>query len=270
MRSNQFAKPTAPTDDKIVETNPEITHTSSPISLICSCTHTHNFHKAHIHTTYTHSPSKRAYQSFRHYYNTMSHHPPQNMRLLNQASAELESIRCVPTGSAALYFPRAARALLHTLPGNAQCMDCSAPHPTWASVTYGVLLCLNCSGKHRSYGVATSKVKSVDMDGDWSHAQVLQMLEGGNQQLSGFWNRHGLSQHGQRYHTKAARFYRQHLVGHVEQVADSGIYQGREAARQAYNNNNEPTTKQSQDCSAQQQQQQQQHCHRRQSIAVAQ
>uniref|UniRef100_A0A8D0G590 Arf-GAP domain-containing protein n=1 Tax=Sphenodon punctatus TaxID=8508 RepID=A0A8D0G590_SPHPU len=45
-------------------------------------------------------------------------------------------------------------------PGNAQCADCSAPDPDWASHTLGVFICLNCSGLHRNIP-HISKVKSV-------------------------------------------------------------------------------------------------------------
>lgn len=41
---------------------------------------------------------------------------------------------------------------------NPKCADCSAPAPDWVSLNLGVLLCIQCSGIHRSLGVHVSKV----------------------------------------------------------------------------------------------------------------
>ncbi|CAB9519419.1 with coiled-coil, ANK repeat and PH domain-containing protein [Seminavis robusta] len=162
----------------------------------------------------------------------------------SQVANELEVMRCLPTDQDGMDFPAAARHFLYSLPGNRACVDCGGANPQWASVSFGTLLCLQCSGNHRGMGVKTSRVRSVEMD-TWSHTQVLAMLEGGNFQLQQFFERHRMGnatkmaqKRQQRYHTKAAAFYRVHLAKHAQAVADAGVYEGREATRQKHYGNN--------------------------------
>merc|ERR1712048_884715 len=95
------------------------------------------------------------------------------------------------------------------------------------------------------------------------HEQVLCMLEGGNEQLSKFFDRHkmggtgtgGETTNGTRYKTKAAQFYRTNLSKHAATIANSGLpYLGREASRKKSSSGNGKQQKE------QQQQQQQQLC----------
>lgn len=145
-------------------------------------------------------------------------------------------------------FPAACLHLLHTLPGNAKCHECHASSASWASVSYGITLCLQCSGKHRGLGVQCSFIKSLTLD-SWKRREILCMLEGGNEQLTSFFDRHEMGSNvvstlppgnnGEsvgvldRYKTKAASFYRQHLTSHAKQVAEGGLYEGREASRKS-------------------------------------
>lgn len=164
----------------------------------------------------------------------------QERSLLSSVSNELELLRhsfeMVP-------FPKSCCRLLWSIPGNEHCVDCGTPQPNWASLSFGALLCIRCSGIHRSFGVNTSKVRSIQLDA-WNRTQILSMLEGGNAQLLQFFDRHRMGNASpeetatRRYHTKAASFYRTHLAKHVEMVSCMGLYLGREKSRQVYSRQN--------------------------------
>eukprot|EP00070_Physeter_catodon_P036919 XP_028343813.1 arf-GAP with coiled-coil, ANK repeat and PH domain-containing protein 3 isoform X3 [Physeter catodon] len=67
--------------------------------------------------------------------------------------------------------------------GNSQCGDCGRPDPRWASINLGVLLCIECSGIHRSLGVHCSKVRSLTLD-SWEPELLKLMCELGNSTMN--------------------------------------------------------------------------------------
>ena len=156
--------------------------------------------------------------------------------LLQAASTELEHMRHKTSRS----FPPACLALLQSIEGNHRCVDCGEQNPQWAAYRYGALLCLNCSGHHRSLGVQVSSVRSISMD-EWSISEVISMLEGGNRQLAAFFQRHQLTAGAcggrlenvtlRRYKTKAALFYRRQMELHVQNILAAGPYRGRQWSR---------------------------------------
>ena len=54
--------------------------------------------------------------------------------------------------------------IINNLVNDNICSDCGAPKPTWISINWLTMICIECSGIHRNLGVHISKIRSLELD----------------------------------------------------------------------------------------------------------
>jgi hypothetical protein len=91
---------------------------------------------------------------------------------------------------------------------NSKCFDCGTPMSVeWASVSFGIFLCIECSSLHRRMGTDISRIRGCKMD-SWAERQLQVFERGGNARLAEFFAANGVPKDAGCYRTPAAQWYR--------------------------------------------------------------
>lgn len=69
---------------------------------------------------------------------------------------------------------------------NRSCAECDRENPDWVSLNLGCVMCIDCSGVHRSLGVHVSKVRSLALD-DLDREEYLMLRDIGNMTSNSIW-----------------------------------------------------------------------------------
>ncbi|RGB42004.1 hypothetical protein C1646_684264 [Rhizophagus diaphanus] len=71
---------------------------------------------------------------------------------------------------------------------NLSCADCGARKTEWCSINLGIILCIECSGIHRSLGTHISKIRSLTLDTNSYTPDLINLIKSiGNARSNAIW-----------------------------------------------------------------------------------
>lgn len=115
--------------------------------------------------------------------------------------------------AACVFLARSQLSCSDTLILRQKCFDCATVPSNWASTTYGIFICLECSGKHRSLGTHISRVKSITLD-RWDAAATWAMKFGGNARAKSQFTKE-YANFGEKYNSDEASAYAAKLKAEI-------------------------------------------------------